>query len=173
MLVAPKRSEEESVHPKGLFESKMLALGARALGYTWIGTAVGAAAAMLRMDKVCIHIYTLTKKHGPGRLVATVVATAIGDTMGYFVGRAFGRSKAVPGLSPNKTVEGLMGHVFLAPLPLIIAAKLPHIFGSWATDWMPYAMQDHIGWVALFGSLIAGIGAIGDLAESVCVFEGF
>jgi len=52
--------------------------------------------------------------HGPG-LVFLVLATAMAsDAGGYFAGRAWGRRKLWPTVSPNKTVEGAVGSVAAA-----------------------------------------------------------
>lgn len=49
--------------------------------------------------------------YGPG-LVFFVIATAMAsDAGGYFAGRAYGRRKLWPVVSPNKTVEGAVGSV--------------------------------------------------------------
>lgn len=43
---------------------------------------------------------------GPRLLLFALVITWAGDTAAYFAGRAFGRHKLAPGLSPKKTWEG-------------------------------------------------------------------
>jgi phosphatidate cytidylyltransferase len=50
---------------------------------------------------------------GPGRfgfnlLLAVLLDTWAGDIFAYFGGRAFGRRRLAPAISPNKTVEGLL-----------------------------------------------------------------
>ena len=75
------------------------------------------------------------------------------DTGAYFAGRAFGKHKLAPGISPGKTWEGLIGG-------LITAAA----FGALATFWffpeLPYAFSVPLAVV------MAGVGVLGDLAES-------
>jgi len=46
------------------------------------------------------------------------------DTGAYFSGKAFGRKKLAPLISPGKTLEGLVGGLILAPLVALLAAKL-------------------------------------------------
>lgn len=77
----------------------------------------------------------------------------LGDTGAYFVGRAFGKTKLLPRVSPKKTLEGAMGGLVASG---IAGGLLTHFFH------LPFPM-----WVAILISLAAGIaGQVGDLAES-------
>ncbi|HEV2593612.1 MAG TPA: phosphatidate cytidylyltransferase [Sphingomicrobium sp.] len=60
--------------------------------------------------------------HGLALLVWTFIVTWSTDIGAYFAGRRFGRRKLAPAISPNKTVEGLVGGVVAATL----------IGGAWA-----------------------------------------
>jgi CDP-diglyceride synthetase len=82
-----------------------------------------------------------------------------------------GRTKAVPGLSPNKTLEGLIGHILLAPSGLIIAILLAPMLGSWTSAWMPSRTREYWYVLLIFGWTIGAVGAIGDLVESVGIWE--
>ena len=84
----------------------------------------------------------------------------ISDTAAYFVGRAFGRRKLAPSVSPGKTIEGAVGGVVASvAYAAILAASMPaigaHVKGL---AWMPYA-----------GAAIAlcVVGILGDLFESL------
>jgi phosphatidate cytidylyltransferase len=57
--------------------------------------------------------FVLLRGDGEGwQWVLLTVALAMGsDTGGYFAGRAFGRHKLAPAISPSKTVEGMLGAV--------------------------------------------------------------
>jgi phosphatidate cytidylyltransferase len=61
------------------------------------------------------HLIWLRRiEHGPG-LVFLVLATAMAsDAGGYFAGRAWGKHKLWPTVSPNKTVEGAAGSIAAA-----------------------------------------------------------
>lgn len=90
-----------------------------------------------------------------GTLVIAFIMTTIWicDTLAYFGGKAIGKKKLAPIVSPNKTWEGfffgLVGGLVWAGLFSYI---LPEYFGLWK---------------CLGGGLIVGIvGQVGDLAES-------
>jgi phosphatidate cytidylyltransferase len=75
------------------------------------------------------------------------------DTGAYFSGRAFGKHKLAPAISPGKTVEGLIGGVIAACLGAAIATAT--FFPE-----LPYAASIPLAIV------LAVIGVLGDLAES-------
>lgn len=75
------------------------------------------------------------------------------DIGAYFGGRAFGRHKLIPWLSPGKTWEGLFFGLVAAGL--IAAACAPRVS---ELTW-PKAI--------VFGVVIGGIGQLGDLLESM------
>ena len=90
-------------------------------------------------------------------LLAVVVTTVVADVSAYFVGRAFGRVKLAPSISPGKTREGAVGGV--------VAASL------WVT-----AMAWYLGLVvgvsglllaALAGAFLGVFAVLGDLWESL------
>jgi phosphatidate cytidylyltransferase len=74
------------------------------------------------------------------------------DTGAYLVGRSMGRTRLLPSISPNKTVEGLAGGALLA---MAIGYLLAQVWTVLDTPW----------WV-LAGALIAVTATVGDLLES-------
>ena len=64
----------------------------------------------------------LLQRLGVKYLLAVVVLTVVADVAGYFVGRAFGRRKLAPSISPGKTREGAVGGVTAAALWSVMAA---------------------------------------------------
>ena len=54
--------------------------------------------------------------HGLELLIWTFIVTWSTDIGAYFTGRNFGRRKLAPAISPNKTVEGLLGGIVVAAL---------------------------------------------------------
>ena len=98
---------------------------------------------------------------GPGVLpiVALIAAAKCGDTGAYFGGRALGRIKLCPSLSPNKTVEGA------------VAGAIASVLGTWtvvAIGKMITGVQA-LSWQAtvLFGLSVGVLAQVGDLIESL------
>ncbi len=75
------------------------------------------------------------------------------DAGAYFVGKAIGRTKLWPAISPNKTIEGALGG-------LLIAVITGLIFAYCRLDWIGY------GQASLIGLTAAIAGQLGDLVQS-------
>lgn len=90
---------------------------------------------------------------GPGILLALGFGTAASDVGAFVVGKRFGRHKLAPGISPNKTVEGVAGNIVGAFLGVAV---------------MAFAVPDRLRPVLLVAlPLVIALGAIwGDLLES-------
>jgi phosphatidate cytidylyltransferase len=84
--------------------------------------------------------------------LTTVLSIMFADTGAYFIGRAWGRHKLAPQLSPGKTWEGYLGGVIIGSLMTSLLASV----------W-------HIGTVhgLILGLLIAIFAPLGDLAISM------
>lgn len=90
-----------------------------------------------------------------------VIAAKCGDSAAYFLGRAFGRQKMAPLLSPGKTWMGAVGA--LAGSGLGGWAWLQFATGLFDRNWSPPAAH----WSILYGCAIGVAGLIGDLCESL------
>ena len=91
-----------------------------------------------------------------------------GDTCAYFAGRAFGKHKLCPVVSPNKTVEGAIGGVLGTMAFGVIATFIYSI----AADRMEAFTRSNIGIsmyaiIALLGLVASALGIYGDLFASV------
>ena len=98
---------------------------------------------------------------GLAALITMIAATKSADAGAYFSGKAFGRRKLIPHLSPGKTWEGAIGGVatsigvsYLCFFKLIPAMAETSAAGP---IWGPI----------LFGTACAITGMVGDLAESL------
>jgi phosphatidate cytidylyltransferase len=91
--------------------------------------------------------------HGDGLVIDVLVGTFVGDTAAYFAGRAYGRHPLAPRVSPNKTVEGLIGG--------LVGGTTAFWLAGLYQDWLP-------GTDALVIGLCVAVAApIGDLFESL------
>lgn len=96
-------------------------------------------------------------KHGLILVLLIFVSSWGNDTCAYLVGRAIGKHKMSPILSPKKSIEGLIGGI-------IGAGILGVVFGLIYNHFMQVA---HSVWIfALIGAVCALPAVIGDLAAS-------
>lgn len=75
------------------------------------------------------------------------------DSGAYFIGRAFGKRKLWPDISPNKTVEGAIGGIFCA----VIVGLVYNVFQQ---------VNEHVIYLIAVTVLVSIFGQIGDLVES-------
>ncbi|WP_159084744.1 phosphatidate cytidylyltransferase [Dongshaea marina] len=93
--------------------------------------------------------------HGGWGLLSVMVLVWVADSGAYFCGRALGKNKLAPKVSPGKTREGLAGGVVLA---VIVAAIIGYCIGY----------RGHEMYVWLVSSLAAVLfSVVGDLTESM------
>jgi phosphatidate cytidylyltransferase len=93
-------------------------------------------------------------EHGAAWVLLAVAVTFGNDTGAYFTGRAFGRHKLYPTISPGKTVEGALGGL-VAGLGILFGARA--LLAPWLT------VADCL-WIAVPAGVV---GPIGDLVESM------
>ena len=112
------------------------------LGIVWIG--VPLVHAVLLRD---------LPDHGAALLVDVLVGTFVADTAAYATGRMFGSHKIAPGISPNKTIEGLIGGFVIGTMGF----------------WFAGLYQDWLSGIdaLIIGAAVAAIAPLGDLFESM------
>jgi len=93
-------------------------------------------------------------ENGSCWLLVLTAITAGSDTGAYYTGRAFGKKKLCPSISPGKTVNGAIGGILTGVLvaTLLGTFLLPEV--------------SCLG-LALVAALLALVGIAGDLAESI------
>jgi len=120
-----------------------------------------------------------SEREGPRLLLFALVITWAGDTVAYFVGRAFGKHPFAPHLSPKKTWEGaiasfagslLVGYAFSwwlsAPVPHLLAmAGVGNVAGQ-AGDLLESAYKRSAG-VKDSGALLPGHGGVLDRIDAL------
>lgn len=94
-------------------------------------------------------------------LVSLMALIWFADIAAYFTGRAFGRHKLAPAVSPGKTWEGAIGGVLAAAVWTTATALVPGSFGA------ILAQQWSLPIVFALASFLAAISIIGDLFESL------
>jgi phosphatidate cytidylyltransferase len=80
------------------------------------------------------------------------------DTAAFFIGKAFGRHKLAPSISPGKTVEGALGGLLGA-----VGVSLLFLLSS------PLSLSSRLEWwqAVTLGILVSVFGQLGDLVESL------
>jgi phosphatidate cytidylyltransferase len=139
----------------------LVALAAIPLVFVWTlvagrGTAFGIAVALLGVWWIGLAlahgVLLRALPHGTGVVLDVLAGTFIGDSAAYLGGRAVGRHRLAPAISPNKTVEGLVFGIATAVLTIWIASR----FEPWL----------HGGDALLLGAGVAVAAPLGDLFES-------
>jgi len=94
-------------------------------------------------------------------MLFTLVVVVWCDAGAYFAGRAYGKRKLAPKVSPGKTVEGAIGGVLAGVLGGCVAKGVFDVF------WPP--LSSSLDWLAvtLFAIALSVVGILGDLIESL------
>ncbi len=110
------------------------------LGFTWVGL-LGTVALLRWHDHGVMWVF-----------VALTIPWA-GDTGAYFAGRAFGRHKMAPRVSPKKTWEGFAGGILTSIVGVLIVR---------AVEGQTLGVVESV----LLGGLLSASAVVGDLSES-------
>ena len=105
-------------------------------------------------------------------MLTTIAVTKAADTGAYASGKTLGKHKLVPRLSPGKTREGAVGGILTATIVAFVCLQwlFPALAeaGSQPSETPSIPGIDQPFWGALvLGPLLALVGIIGDLAESL------
>jgi phosphatidate cytidylyltransferase len=99
--------------------------------------------------------------HGAWFLVSLLALIWAADIAAYFTGRAFGRHKLAPRVSPGKTWEGALGGVVASMLWVMLSAH-------WAGSFGALLMRHWPAWlVAVAAAALGALSIVGDLFESL------
>ena len=86
------------------------------------------------------------------------VVAFLSDAGAYFAGSMFGKHKLAPVVSPNKTVEGVIGGLLSAMLGMLIYGVVLQLI---------FRFQVNYGAAILYGLVGSAVGVFGDLCFSV------
>lgn len=93
-------------------------------------------------------------------LIALLTIIKSADAGAYFAGKAFGRTKLIPSVSPGKTIEGLVGGC-------LVAIVVAYIFFRSVLPQMGVPAGPYLWGPAVIGILLTVVGLVGDLLESM------
>jgi phosphatidate cytidylyltransferase len=102
------------------------------------------------------YLVALRLDAGRAWVYLALFATFGSDTAAFFIGRAWGRHRLAPHISPAKTWEGAIGGV-LGAIIISLLFTLP----------APWQLPLSYGQAILLGILVSVFGQLGDLAESL------
>jgi phosphatidate cytidylyltransferase len=120
----------------------VVSMGVTVLGAAWIGLPL-------------VHAVLLRDlpDHGAALLIDVLVGTFATDTGAYATGRMFGAHPIAPDLSPNKTLEGLIGGFLIGTMAFWFAG----LYQNWLSG------ADAL----IIGAAVAAVAPIGDLFASM------
>ena len=93
---------------------------------------------------------------GAWTLVCTMAIVWMADIAAYFAGRAFGKRKMAPSISPGKTWAGAVGAVIGV-----------QVYGYLAASWLPQALQPNLIAFGVTLAVLTVLSIVGDLFESL------
>ena len=136
-------------------EMPVMNIGVTLLGIVYIGVLGSFGAALLEIA----GRGGLNGDDGTGLLLAAVIVTVGYDVGAFFAGRSFGRTP-LASVSPNKTMEGLIGGSFASFLGAIVFFGVLSLFE-------PFDSFGSTTDAALLGLIGAIVAPLGDLGESL------
>jgi phosphatidate cytidylyltransferase len=129
-----------------------------------------ASAAVFALVYTGLTLYALLALHedaegnGPSLVVFLLFVVWAGDIAALYVGRAWGRRKLAPALSPNKTWEGSVASIAGSVLVALGLYELSMFLAEW--NFVKLSYHGDI-WYWLFLAIVVNVAAqAGDLAES-------
>jgi phosphatidate cytidylyltransferase len=127
----------------GVRQSATTSFAVTLLGVTWVGAGIG-----------CLLLIRDLPEFGFWAVMAVLFTVFAADTGAFFVGRAFGRHRMAPAISPKKSWEGLFGGLVAAILMAFV------ILYRDRDDFLTIPES------LLLGLVIALAAVLGDLFES-------
>ncbi|MFA5520326.1 MAG: phosphatidate cytidylyltransferase [Castellaniella sp.] len=118
-------------------------------------------AGLVAVTALWLSLAQLFLAHGAWFLVSMMALIWFADSVAYFAGRAWGRRRLAPAISPGKTLEGAIAGVLGATLWMAVTAGSDTSFAA--------ALVQRWGWPGMLALsvLLAVMSIAGDLFESL------
>jgi phosphatidate cytidylyltransferase len=130
---------------KGELERALTGSSATLLGLVYIPTTLGLL--------VAVRSSVTLGNAAPRWILFFLLVVWLGDTGAYYVGRAFGKHKLAPLISPKKTVEGAVGGLLGNVLAALVGKKM-------------FLPGTSLVSLLVLGGVMGVVSQLGDLAES-------
>jgi phosphatidate cytidylyltransferase len=126
------------------------------LGIVWIGLLGSFAMLILRLSTNSGSDLPDAANRGTDTLFLVALGVVANDVGALFVGSAAGRTPLRPWISPNKTVEGLIGGALMTIVAMVVVG-----IGEWSDTWK--SQRD----LFALAVVISVMAPMGDLVESM------
>lgn len=119
------------------------------------------AAAITRFDAPSVHEMAVVPGAGIFFVIYVLTVVINCDAGAYFAGRAYGRHKLAPRISPGKSVEGAIGGILWGTIAGLVCKAIFDQF------WPSLSASLDFGVLVAFGVVLSIVGIVGDLVESL------
>ena len=138
----------------------------------WLADAPTTSLGLLYVWFLGAHTFAI-RDVGVSHLLVFIATAKLGDAGAYFVGRAWGRHKLAPRVSPGKTVEGALGGLATSVAMAVLVAGACGLVSGPDTGAVKalargavFGLSSGSGFWVLFGLLVGAAAQVGDLVES-------
>lgn len=111
----------------------------------------------------CFIAIVAAFQYSPLFLLSIMVIVWIADIGAYISGKAFGRHKLAPSISPGKSWEGVIGGWIAVLLAAVISTRFPALRDTFASR-----LHEHLGLIGFLACMtcLVAVSVVGDLFES-------